>query len=401
MKICIAGATGYIGSKLISELIQEGHQIISLVRDKSRTAPAIVCDLREPLPDLPYDIDVAYYLVHSMKDNHSNFYQKEEECALNFLSALKKTACKQIIFLSGLCHTSPSSEHLRSRQNVESIFRNSSIPSTILCAGIVIGEGSASFEIMRDLVEKLPIMITPRWVNSLCQPIAISDLLFYLKGVANLPATYNKTFEIGGPDILSYKEMLLYLAKERGLKRLLIPVPVLSPLLSSYWLIFITKVNFRLAQALVESLTTNAIAKEHSIDTILPHTCLSYGHSLVETLSSHSSPSYGVFTINISSLSNKKTLPPIEPLLFSWRGNTLFNIKPFSWRPLKKASEKALWYSSRCRFGEAWLEWNLEEGLLEQKFTYRPKGLLGRFFWYLLFPMKKRVLSQLLKEVSQ
>ena len=398
MRICIAGATGYIGSKLVLELSQEGHQIIPLIRDKSRIPPAIVCDLMRPLPSLPQDIDVAYYLVHSMKESSGDFYQKEEMCARNFLSALKKTACKQIIFLSGLCQNGPSSEHLRSRQNVESIFRSSSIPSTILRAGIVIGEGSLSFEIMRDLVEKLPIMITPRWIKSLCQPIAISDLLFYLKSISQLPAAYNKTFEIGGPDILSYKEMLLGLARERDLKRLLIPVPVFSPLLSSYWLAFITKVNFRIAQALVESLRTNAISSEHSIETILPHICLSYKHSLVKALSSSSPPSYGVFTIKISTLSDKKTLPPIEPLLYSWGGNSLFNIKPFSWRPLKK---KSLCYTSRCRFGEAWLEWNLENGLLEQNFTYRPKGVLGRFFWYLLFPMKKRVLSHLLKEVSK
>ena len=164
------------------------------------------------------------------------FRSLEASSAENFSKAIARTDARQVIYLSGLSHESSLSEHMGSRQRVEEILRAGSVPVTTLCAGIVIGSGSASFEIVRDLVEKLPVMVAPRWVSSRCQPIAIADVLYYLEAVLMHEDCLGETFEIGGPDVLSYKEMLLELANVRGLKRWIVPVPVLTPYLSSLWL---------------------------------------------------------------------------------------------------------------------------------------------------------------------
>ena len=251
MKILLTGATGYIAQRLLAVLLQNGHEVVCCVRDTNRfnthkfplgRLKVIEADFlhKDSLDSIPDDIDVAYYLIHSMSTESGDFGSMEEICAINFRERIEKTKAVQVIYLSGIVNETVLSRHLSSRKNVEDILADSGFALTTLRAGIIVGSGSASFEIIRDLVEKLPVMITPRWLNTKCQPIAIRNVVEFLIGVIGKTDTYHKSYDIGGPDILSYKEMLLHFARIRGLKRKIFVVPVMTPKISSYWLYFVT-----------------------------------------------------------------------------------------------------------------------------------------------------------------
>ncbi|MDZ7615220.1 MAG: hypothetical protein U5K51_17105 [Flavobacteriaceae bacterium] len=182
------------------------------------------------------DVDAAYYLIHSMSDNTANFEKLEELSARNFVGLIQQTAAKQIIYLGGITNEEKLSKHLASRRKVDDVLRSGGIPVTSLKAGIIVGSGSSSFEIIRDLVEKLPVMVTPKWLNTRTQPIAIRNVLEYLAGILLKKDTFDKSYDIGGPDVLTYKEMLLQFAEVRGLKRYIFTIPVMTPRISSYWL---------------------------------------------------------------------------------------------------------------------------------------------------------------------
>ena len=220
--------------------------MVCCVRDKNKFHPEkallekveiIENDLtiRSSLINIPHDIDVAYYLVHSMSATR-DFEDPEKMSAENFKEAIQKTNASQVIYLSGIVNSESLSKHLNSRMNVEKELSLGTYHLTTLRAGIIIGSGSASFEIIRDLVEKLPVMVAPRWLETRCQPVGISDVLKSLTGVLHNRDTYDKSFDLGGPDILSYKDMLLGFAKVRQLKRYIYTVPVMTPRISSYWL---------------------------------------------------------------------------------------------------------------------------------------------------------------------
>ncbi len=232
------------------------------------------------LNKIPKDIEAAYYLVHSMGADSNKFFDLENSSALNFTEAIKNTTCKQIIYLGGIVNSENLSTHLSSRLNVENVLNSSSIPVTILRAAIIIGSGSASFEIIRDLGEKLPIMTAPKWILTRCQPIAIRDVLTYLSKVLNNVKCFNQTFDIGGPDILTYKDMILGYAKVRGLKRKIFVIPYLSPRISSYWLYFVTSTTFSLAQSLVDSMKNEVICGENKIRDIININLISYEHAI-------------------------------------------------------------------------------------------------------------------------
>lgn len=292
MKILLTGANGYIGTRLLPVLLEEGHDIVCMVRDKRRfikkvdfpeKVHIIEADLvtGKGLDQIPADIDAAYYLVHSMSSPKGDFSDAEKKTAGNFIEALSKCeSCKQIIYLTGIVNDAKLSKHLSSRLAVEDVLKQSRIPCTILRAAIIIGSGSASFEIIRDLVEKLPVMIAPRWVRTRCQPIGIRDVLRYLSGVLLKENAYDRTFDIGGPDILTYQQMLLEYAASRNLKRYIINVPLLTPKLSSYWLNFVTSVPFSLASSLVESMKNEVVCQNDDIKSIVPGKCFSYRESL-------------------------------------------------------------------------------------------------------------------------
>jgi uncharacterized protein YbjT (DUF2867 family) len=288
VKILLTGATGYIGKRLLPALIEQGHDVICCVRDKNRFHPAIknsngkisvleIDFLKVPTDNDPLkDIDAAYYLIHSMSANVSNFSKLEETSARNFISLIKKTNIKQIIYLGGITNEEKLSKHLASRKNVEKILSESGIPVTTLRAGIIVGSGSASFEIIRDLVEKLPVMITPKWLNTKHHPIAVRNIIQYLTGVLFKEELYNRSFDVGGPDILTYKEMLLQFAEVRKLKRFVFSVPVMTPRLSSYWLYFVTSTSYKLAVNLVDSMKIEVVGKPNNLQKLLNIEPISY-----------------------------------------------------------------------------------------------------------------------------
>ncbi len=289
-KILVTGATGFIGKRLIMALLEEGHEVYALVRIRGTSIflselprlNIIFGDLqnKSALKDLPKDLDVAYYLMHSMSEIMSDLGKLEAEVATNFVNALKFSIVKQIIYLSGITHEGNLSKHLKSRLMVENILKESHIPVTVLRASIIMGAGSASFEIIRDLVEKLPIMVAPKWIHSKCQPIAVRDVIYYLKAVILHPAALNETFDIGGPDVLTFKEVLLQFADIRHLKRYIFTVPVLTPRLSSYWLVFVTSVKFSLASYLVESMQMDTDCTDSRILKLFTHRCLNFKESI-------------------------------------------------------------------------------------------------------------------------
>lgn len=283
----LTGANGYIGRRLLPVLVQEGHEVICLVRDKRRMnleksiakkVSYFEADLLKPetLQNFPENIDVAYYLVHSMGSSYKKFMEMEQNAAQNFKEHVEKTKAQQIIFLSGIVNDVNLSQHLASRKKVEDILNAGQVPSTVLRAAIIIGSGGASFEIIRDLVEKLPVMVAPKWLKTKCQPIAVRNVIEYLNKAKLEKKTFGKTFDIGGPDILTYEQMLLEFAKVRDLKRYIISVPVLSPKLSSLWLYFVTQTSFSLARSLVDSMRNEVVVKIGNIQDVIPIQLICY-----------------------------------------------------------------------------------------------------------------------------
>ncbi len=277
MRILLTGATGYIGKRLLPALLIKGHTVICCVRDRSRFEVPSGFETQVEVLEwdflqweqqhgvFPKDIDLAYYLIHSMSTSILEFYAMEETSARNFRQVMEKTKVQQVIYLSGIVNETKLSPHLKSRKNVEDILMGSRIPTTVLRAGIIVGSGSASFEIIRDLVEKLPIMLTPKWLRTKCQPIAIRDVILFLTKLQLREKLYNQAYDIGGPDILSYKEMLLGYAAVRGLKRKIWIIPFFSPRVSSYWLYFLTSTSFKLAVNLVDSMKVDVICQPNDL----------------------------------------------------------------------------------------------------------------------------------------
>ena len=241
-------------------------------------------DTEKSQSHFPMEIDVAYYLIHSMSSSIQRFDQLEQISAYNFRQLIERSSAQQIIYLSGIVNDKELSTHLKSRKNVEDILADSSVPSTVLRAGIIVGSGSASFEIIRDLVEKLPILVAPKWLRTKCQPIAIRDVIFFLTKIQLQEQLYNKSYDIGGPDILSYKEMLLGYAEARGLKRRIWTVPFITPKFSSYWLYFLTSTSYKLAANLVSSMKVDVVCKPNNLSEILDIKPIPYKKTLTLAL---------------------------------------------------------------------------------------------------------------------
>ena len=293
MKILLTGANGYIGRRLLPVLLQQGHEVIACVRDKNalrlskseeQQVEVVEVDFLNYLSveKLPKEIDVAYFLMHSLSSGSQGFSEKEEQVAKNYNSYINQTSAKQTIYLSGISNDDALSDHLKSRQKTGDLLSEASVPVTTLRAAIIIGSGSASFEIIRDLVEKLPVMIAPKWLTTKCQPIGIRNVIEYLIECCNNPKVFAKTFDIGGPEILAYKEMLLQFAKVRKMKRWIGTVPIMTPKLSSYWLYFVTSTSYHLAVNLVDSMKNEVVVKIGDIKEVIPiETISGYSEQLV------------------------------------------------------------------------------------------------------------------------
>jgi len=467
MKILLTGVTGYIGKRLLPVLIELGHEVVCCVRDKNRfPTDGVYKNPKVSLIEIDFlkdinssgssvsiikNIDAAYYLIHSMSSNVKDFGSLEEKSANNFIKLVEPTSAKQIIYLGGIANEEKLSKHLASRKKVEKILSTSRIPLTSIKAGIIVGSGSASFEIIRDLVEKLPVMITPKWLNTKHQPIAIRNILEYLTRVLLKPETFNKSYDVGGPDILSYKQMLLQLAEVRGLKRFIFTVPVMTPRLSSYWLYFVTSTSYMLAINLVNSMKVEVVAKDNELEKMLGIKPISYkeavqlafqkieqnnvvsswkdslvssyvDNSLLEHINVPTNGCYfdkrekeittkvdGVFD-NIWSIGGERGwyygdwlwhLRGFLDKLFGGvglrRGRTNKNEIHTGdtldfWRVLAadKENKRLLLYAEMKLPGEAWLEFKIFEkngkSFLQQTATFRPKGLLGRLYWYSVLP---------------
>jgi uncharacterized protein YbjT (DUF2867 family) len=293
MHILLTGANGYIGMRLLPVLVEAGHDVTCVVRDRNRFQPAP--DLLSKVSIIEFDFlhpenavqnfnhktfDVAYYLIHSLGDTTTTLREYEIRAAGCFVLVATLTQVKQIIYLGGISNEKKLSKHLLARKAVKDVLMNSGIAYTIFEAGIIVGSGSISFEIIRDLTEKLPLMIVPRWLNSRCQPIAIRNLINYLLRSLLNDQSLNKTFEIGGPEILTYKKMLLEFAAVRGYKRYIISLPVLFPGLSAYWLYLTTSANFSIASQLVHSMKNDLICKDQSILKIIPQDLIPYREAI-------------------------------------------------------------------------------------------------------------------------
>lgn len=280
MNVLVTGATGYIGSQLVPELLAAGHRVRVLARNPAKL-PAALAAAVDVVPGDAFDppslgcalrgIDVAYYLIHSMGSSGDAFAERDRAAARNFAAAAAAEGVARIVYLGGLGRdASGLSEHLRSRQETGDVLREGPVPVTELRAAIIVGAGSASFEIMRDLARKLPLMVCPRWVASRCEPIAVVDVLAYLVGVLDEPRTAGRTLEIGGGEVYTYAELLRVTASVMGRRVRILTVPFLTPRLSAYWLNLVTAVPMSLAFPLVEGLRYDVVCEETAIRELLP-----------------------------------------------------------------------------------------------------------------------------------
>ena len=473
MKILLTGATGYIGQRLLPVLLKEGHEVICCVRDKSRfniskyhlkNVTAIETDFlnADSLTTIPDDIDVAYYLLHSMATAYNDFEKLEKLSAQNFKIAIQKTKTKQVIYLSGIVNEQNLSKHLESRKKVEDLLTSDSYSLTTLRAGIIVGSGSASFEIIRDLVEKLPVMIAPKWLNTKSQPIAIRNVIEFLNGVLMRAETFNKNFDIGGPEILTYHDLLMKFAKIRNLKRKIFTVPVMTPRLSSYWLYFVTSTSYALAANLVDSMKVNVICQENNLKDLLGITLINYEDAIrraFESVEQHQVVSSWKDALNTTTLNQNlarylevpvfgcfkddrkvKINQPEQVLERIWSiggvngwyyGNWLWEIRGFIdqlfggvglrrgrkdqteisagesldfWRVLiaDKKDKRLLLFAEMKLPGEAWLEFKIDDSdVLHQTATFRPLGLFGRLYWYAVLPFHGFVFKGMLNNLAK
>ncbi|WP_316738927.1 SDR family oxidoreductase [Pedobacter aquatilis] len=470
MKILLTGATGYIGRRLLPVLLEMGHEVICPVRDKVRLDISIYdtgqitvleADLMKPelLTDLPKDIDAAYYLVHSMSTN-GDFSKSELKSAEHFVSYLDGTAAKQLIYLSGIINEEELSKHLESRKAVEETLNSGKIPLTVLRAGIIIGSGSASFEIIRDLVEKLPVMVAPKWLKTKCQPIAIRNVIQFLTGVLNNTATYKQHYDIYGPDLLTYKQMLEQFAEVRKLKRKIIIVPVFTPKLSSYWLYFVTSTSYPLAKNLVDSMKIDVVPQQNNLAQQLNIELIPYKNAIdmafekieqnlvlsswndagnnrifLKGLASHIEiPKFGVFS-DIQKMPAKNPEQALSRIfsiggkngwyyadwLWDFRGflDRLFggvglrrgrkNAAKTSagealdfWRVIlsSKEQKRLLLYAEMRLPGEAWLEFYIDkDNVVHQTATFRPLGISGRLYWIAMLPFHYFIFKGMLSKI--
>lgn len=477
MHILLTGVTGYIGRRLLTVLLNQGHEVTCCVRNPQlfqQPEPGrgkiniLKVDFVNEISVSPetQNIDVAFYLIHSLSKSKGGYADHEKLTATNFTKLAEGLKCKQVVYLGGIANEEKLSEHLSSRKAVEEVLKSGNFHTTILRAGIIVGSGSASFEIIRDLIEKLPLMIVPRWVNTKCQPIAVKNVIEYLTGVMGNEETYNQTFDIGGPDILTYKQMMLDFAAVRKLNRRIYTIPIMTPRLSSYWLYFVTATNYTLAVNLVKSMKVEVVCNEERLQEILQLQLISYKEAVqrafgqikqnmvlsswIDAISSSTKdagissyirlPEHGCLIDHVSkplTATEEKVLQKIWSIggKNGWYyASSLWTLRGFMdkmvggvglrrgkknqdrifagdaldfWRVLvaDKEKKRLLLFAEMKLPGEAWLEFRIEKRgevqVLLQTATFRPHGITGRIYWYLIGPFHYFVFNGMAKAIAK
>ncbi|MEG1721674.1 MAG: SDR family oxidoreductase [Bacteroidales bacterium] len=474
MNVLLTGVTGYIGGRMLPVLLDEGHTVFACVRDKNRFPRRyahhpglriVEVDFMDPdYEQLPKELDAAYYLIHSMTTSLTHFDEAEETQAHNFVHYMAQTTVRQVIYLSGIATGGHLSQHLASRKRVGEILREGTYALTILRAAIITGAGSASFEIMYDLVDKLPVMVGPDSLNNECQPIGVVNVVYYLKEVLLNPATFNKVFDIGGPEIITYRQMLAQIAEVRGLKRKIYTVPWISARLAAHWFYFITSASYKLAVNLSDSMKNRVVCQENSIREIIPQPLQRFRETvemalqkmdsdnvlsswkdsfsssgLDYKLSDHwSVPTHGVLTYEVSrevKVGRGEVLRRIWEsggthgwwyANWLWRARGLLDLFDKGvgmrgrtnkdllapgdaldfWRVLiaDKEEGRLLLYAEMVMPGQGWLDFRLKtEGdklILTQKATFRPRGWKGRLYWLSTMPLHHFIFHGMIRRLT-
>ncbi len=461
MRTLVTGATGYVGGRLVPALLAAGHEVVCLVRRPGSLddrpwrdrVEVRIGDLLDPgtLEDGLAGCDVAYYLVHSM-GRHGDFRRAERESAHNFRAAAEAASLSRIVYLGGLGR-GRLSEHLASRQEVGRLLAEGSVPVTELRAAVVIGAGSLSFEMLRNLTEVLPVMTTPRWVRTRCQPIAIQDLLTLLENAAQDPDPASKVLDIGGPDVLSYEQMMRVYAREAGLRRrLIIPVPVLSPGLSSLWVGLVTPLPAATARPLVSSLRNEVAVGDYRFLGLLGRPATPFVEAVRRALAptgvlsddpaapQPGDPSWSGGVVyrevrTVACRTQPETLASEFKTIGGSRGYYAANwawklrglvdrivggpglrrgrrhpeeLKPGEaldfWRVETVDSDSLLLRAEMKLPGDATLGFRAETdpdgSRLVQTATFRPRGLSGRLYWFVLYPVHRLVHSRMARAIA-
>ena len=471
MKILLTGATGYIGKRLLPVLLDMGHHVVCCVRDRRRfptedyppdRITVIEVDFTDSrtLDAIPEDIDGAYFLIHSMSSSIRHFEESEALSAANFRDRLNRTRVIHVIYLSGIANDEELSPHLSSRKNVEDILSLGTYHFTTLRAGIIIGSGSASFEIIRDIVEKLPVMIAPKWLLTRSQPIAIRNVISFLSKSLCNNVVFDIKADICGPDVMTYKEMLEEYARIRGLRRKIIVVPIMTPKLSSYWLYFVTSTSYALAANLVESMKVEVIGRPNRLANLLDIELLSYGDAVkaafqrIDQNLIISSWKDSLVSGRITSRVTSYIQVPVEGCYRDLRSarirneeavwdriwtiggdngwyyaNWVWNLRGFLdklfggvgsnrgrtspvklhtgdtldfWRVLVADPEKRrlLLFAEMRLPGDAWLEFRIKDNILYQEATFRPRGVFGRIYWFSMLPWHFFIFRGMLRKIG-
>ena len=463
----LTGATGYIGGRLLRRLERNGSAVRCLCRNPEsldwRVAPGtelVRGDLLEPasLGAAFSGVDTAFYLVHSMNSGEE-FEAEERTAASNFAMAAREAGVRTIVYLGGLGHGAELSAHMRSRAETGHILRSSGVPVMELQASIVIGSGSASFEMMRALVERLPVMVTPRWVNTAAQPIAIEDVIEYLVAAAGLPAEGHRTFEIGGADVTSYVGLMREYARQRNLRRWILRVPFLSLSLSSRWLTLVTPVYAAIGRRLIASVRNPSVARNPGaletfdirpmgITRAIERALTNEDHEWAETRWSDARARSGGSTRPEPArdllINEQTTRVPVTPMQAfapirriggrtGWYfGNVLWRIRglmdlmmggvgmrrgrpdpetPFPgstldfWRvEIYEPGRRLRLFAEMTLPGRAWLEFRVEPDgsstVIRQIAQFEPRGLTGMLYWYLLSPVHELMFRRMLRRIA-
>jgi uncharacterized protein YbjT (DUF2867 family) len=469
--VLLTGATGYVGGRLLRRLEEQGCRVRCLARWPEFLQPRVgpqtelvrgdVLDAASLQPAMR-GVDVAYYLVHSM-GSAGNFEEQDRQAARNFAEAARKVGVRRIVYLGGLGEdVDELSPHLRSRHEVGELLRASGVPVIEFRASIVIGSGSLSFELVRALVERLPVMVTPRWVRVLAQPIAINDMLAYLMAALESPNTGSATFEVGGPDVVSYADLMREYARQRGLRRWMIPVPVLTPRLSSLWLGLVTPVYARVGRKLIDSIRHPTVVRDRSaleqfdvrpvgVREAITQALRREDREFVEThwagaVSAAGQPRQwgGVrFGNRLTDTRSVEVCVPVEQAFAPiqriggangwYYGNGLWRLRGWldllvggvgtrrgrrhpeklrmgealdCWRVEEIVPHQRLRLVAEMKLpGRAWLEFEVEPAGVGARITqtamFDPHGLPGLAYWYLVWPLHKLVFAGMLRGVAR